>query len=107
MSREFGDHCGGYFHDKIYSCLEDLKHEAGEDFHKKFVPLFQELYEVAYAIASVEAGDSCIDRSIFQSMESIPKMKKVLEDIENELRPYRRVAETAVRKALDEQTKAS
>ena len=100
MSREFGEYGGGgYFHDKLRSCLEDLKEQAGQDFHKEFIPLFEELYEIAYAISSVEACDSCIDRTIFQSMESVPKMKKCLDKIEDKLRPYRRVAEEAVRKS--------
>lgn len=98
MSREFGEYGGGgYFHDKLRNALEDLQHEAREDFHKKFIPLFEQLYELAYAIASVEAGDSCIDRSIFQTMESMPHMRKWMEEMNKELEVYRRVAQEAVR----------
>ena len=108
MSREFGEYGGGgYFHDKMRAALEDLQDCAREDFHKKFIPLFEELYDLAYAISSVEACDSGIDRSIFQALESLPKMKKTLNEIQEDLTAYRRVAEAAVRKAVDEQTKAS
>lgn len=98
MSREFGDYGGGgYFHSKVESALNDLKEESRDEFHRKFIPLFEELYLISYAIASVEAGDSCIDRSIFQTMESIPKMERWIEKMNQDLEVYRRVAQEAIR----------
>lgn len=98
MSREFGENPGGFFHTKIDNAKHDLIEESNNAFHLKFVPLLSELYELAYAISSVEAGDSCDDRSVFQAMESVPKMIKILKEIdETELSKYRRVAEEAVR----------
>ena len=99
MSREFGEHGSGFFHEKLYSCLEDLKFEAKEDFHQKFIPLYRELYEIAYAISSVEAGDSCIDRSIFETMNRLPAIKDIVKDLEDTVYPYRRIAEEAVKNA--------
>ena len=97
MSREFGN--GQYFfHEKIRGAKEDLIEESRNNFHAQFIPLLDELYELAYAISSVEAGDSCEDRSIFKAMESVPKMIEILKNIdEKELSKYRRVAEEAVR----------
>ena len=101
MSREFGENRGSFFHGKLYACMEDLRGEAREDFHKKFIPLFEELYEIAWAISSVEAGDSCIDRSIMETMQRIPRMKQFIKNMEDYLTPYQRVAEEAVRKAVE------
>ena len=101
MSREFGEGPGGFFHDKIRNARDDIKHEADWNLHKKFAPLFDELYELAYAISSVEAGDSCLDRTILELMDRLPKIKKWTEDMEEEIEPYRRVAESAVRKAVN------
>ena len=106
MSREFGEYNGGgYFHDKIRSALEDLRTEADTSFHKEFIPLFESLYEIAYAISSVEAGDSLLYRSINTTLEELPRMKKQLSDLEDHLAPYQEVAREAVRNYIHEQEK--
>lgn len=96
MSREFGDHTGGYFHDKVRGCVDDLKEEATEEFHKEFIPLFESLYEIAYAIASVEACDSSLPRTINTTIEELPRLKRAIAQIEQKVEPYKRVAEYAV-----------
>lgn len=101
MSREFGQYCAGYFHDNLRRATEDLKEEAREDFHKQFIPLFEELYEIAYAISSVEACDSSIDRSVFETIERMPAIKKSIQKLEDYLYPFSEVARTAVRNALE------
>ena len=105
MSREFGENGNGFFHDKIRNALEDLEHEAVTGFHKEFIPLFESLYEIAYAISSVEAGDSLLNRSISTTMEELPKIKKFIADMEETLHPYKKVAEDAVREYIASQEK--
>lgn len=105
MSREFGEYGQGFFHEKLFNCLEDLKFEAREDFHRKFIPLFRELYEIAYAISSVEACDSSIDRTVFETINRLPKIKETIKDLENTVEPYKRVAEEAVRQAVKKDRK--
>tara|TARA_R100000951_G_scaffold101420_1_gene92927 strand:+ start:20613 stop:20936 length:324 start_codon:yes stop_codon:yes gene_type:complete len=105
MSREFGNYIGGYFHDKVRNALEDLEQEAGTGFHKEFIPLFESLYEIAYAISSVEACDSSLDRSIRTTIEQLPKLKQTLKDLEDSVYPYQQVARNAVREYIREQEK--
>jgi len=105
MSREFGEYMGGYFHDKIRNALYDLENESFHGLHKEFIPLFKSLYEVAYAISSVEAGDSNIERTISTTLLELPRMKKCLADVEESLKPYKQVAEDAVRKHIAEEVK--
>ncbi len=103
MSREFGGNggYGGFFHDKIRNAKEDLEGEASFELHKEFIPLLESLYEIAYAISSVEAGDSCIDRTISTTLQELPKMKKWVAKMEESLRPYQDVAEAAVRDYIE------
>lgn len=97
MSREFGEESGYmFFHGKIQSAKEDLE-DASFDFHKKFIPLFEDLYEIAYAISSVEAGDSGEARSIIKTIQKIDSLRKNISNIEDSLRPYQDVMEQAVR----------
>lgn len=106
MSREFGEYgSSGYFHEKIRSALRDLQNEANYEFHKKFIPLFQELHKIAYAISSVEAGDSGLYRSVMETIDKLPKMKKALEELEIYIEPYSDVAREAVTKALKDKVK--
>jgi hypothetical protein len=57
MSREFGSNRAEFFHDKIRACISDIEEEAlcGQTISLK--PLFEDLYILAYAISSLEAGD--------------------------------------------------
>ena len=102
MSREFGDYIGGYFHEKIHGALEDLHVESKNEFHRKFIPLLKELYEVAYAISSVEACDSGQYRSILETINRLPAMRKALNEIDEAIRPYQDVIEEAIRQKTEE-----
>ena len=84
MSREFGDYIGGYFHDKIYHATDDLRH-ADFELHKKLVPFFESLYEVAYQISNVEASDSGEYASIEALKKQIPVMITELERLKTEI----------------------
>ena len=102
MSREFGDCVGGYFHQKIGSALNDLMDESKNELHRQFIPLFKELYEIAYVISSVEAADSGQYRSIIETINRLPKMREELNRIEESLRPYKDVMEEAIRQKTEE-----
>lgn len=84
MSREFGEYVGGYFHDKIESATQDLE-DAHYSLHKKLIPVLESLYEIAYAISSVEAGDSGEERSIEAFKKHIPYMVLQLEGIDRQI----------------------
>ena len=105
MSREFGNYYGGYFHDKIQNALTDLEQEAGTGFHKEFIPLFESLYEIAYAISSVEACDSSLSRSIITTIDELPKMMKTLKNLEKSVEVYQQVSRNAIRQYINEQEK--
>ena len=57
MSREFGSNRAEFFHDKIRACIEDIEDEGTYPQTLGLLPLFKNLYEIAYAISSLEAGD--------------------------------------------------
>jgi hypothetical protein len=96
MSREFGENQGTFFHEKLRACMEDLQWESNDEFHKKFIPLFEILYQIGWDISSVEAGDSCKDRSIISVIDNLSHIKKWVEMMEGELEPYKRVMEEAI-----------
>ena len=102
MSREFGEYNGGgYFHHKIGGALNDLIDDAQYDLHKQFIPFFRELYEIAYAISSVEASDSSLSRTITEMINRLPKLKEEITILERSIQPYKDVAEDAIRKMTD------
>lgn len=84
MSREFGECICGYFHNKIESAAHDLE-DAHYSLHKKLIPVLDSLYKIAYAISSVEAGDSGEERSIEAFKEHIPFMILQLEGIDRHI----------------------
>jgi hypothetical protein len=100
MSREFGSYTNGYFHDQMKYAAEDLG-GSGDPLSRLWGKFFDEFYHVAYAISSSEACDSGRDRPILETIERIDRLKKVLWEIEQYVRPYKDVAETAVRRALE------
>jgi len=105
MSREFGDnnyHNYGFFHDKIRQALDTLKDESRVTHHQQLIPVLEELYEIAYAISSVEACDSGAYRSINEMIHRLPKMRQEISKIEEVLDVYRQVAEDAVRRKSEE-----
>lgn len=101
MSREFGDTLGGFFHDKIRYAAEDCR--TGRDpLTKLWGEFLMEFSEVAYAISTSEACDSGPDFPIFQTLQSLPNLERKLADIRSFVEPYKRVAEQAVRKAVED-----
>jgi hypothetical protein len=97
MSREFGEWLsGGYFHNKIDSCLEDIEEHARTSIHKELVPLFKSLSVIAHDISSVEAGDSGESRSILRMLDEVPKMIKSLKDLNEKLDVYREIISEAI-----------
>lgn len=86
MSREFGEYVGGYFHDKIKSAKKDLE-LANFGLHRKLVPVFESLYNIAHVISSVEAGNSGEYDSREALIVNIPVMLKQLEDLNKKLNP--------------------
>jgi len=101
MSREFGDyHMGGFFHQKIQNAADDLK-GARCEISKQYIPLLEELYQIAWAISSAEECDSGEDRPIFESINRLPRLKAIISDIEDYVEPYKRVAAVAVRDHVD------
>ena len=100
MSGEFGEYGGGgYFHSKIEQCAEDCDGGSAEitrlwgAFLKEFVP-------VAKSISWCEASDSGEDDPIWTSLDQMSRLKEHLSKIEAYLRPFKDVAEQAVRDAL-------
>jgi len=80
MSREFGDHCGGFFHDKVRGAAEDA--ETGRhEITKAVGGLLQALYPLAYAISSAEACDSSEPDPLMRALEQGPKMRDTLDEI--------------------------
>lgn len=97
MSREFGDYTGSmFFHEHVYAAIQDLK-TADFSLHKEFLPLLENLYDVAYAISSVEAGDSGEYRSIMETISKLDAMYKNLDQIKDAVDPYKQVMEEALR----------
>ena len=104
MSRSFGVWgASGFFHQKILNAADDLKDGAEAEISKQYIPLLEELYEIAYTISAVEDGDSGEYAAILESMRRIPRLKEILTDIEIYLEPFRGVAEKAVRDHIEKE----
>lgn len=103
MSREFGSFHGGYFHQKIYEAAEDLRNEAREEFHKEFIDVLGDFYNIAYAISSVEACDASSERSVSEAIIWVPRMIERLKTIDNKLEVYRRLQNEAVKKYMEQE----
>jgi len=100
MSREFGEHSGGFFHRKIESASEDCLESRCKltQMWGEFLKIF---YDVAYEISNYEAADSGLYAPIMESIAKIPEMQKKLFEIDSYLYDYRRIAEEAVRGYCD------
>lgn len=106
MSREFGSYMNGYFHSQMEYAAEDCA--AGDDeLTRLWGGWFRAFYNVSYAIASSEAGDSGPDHSIYETIQAMPVLKRATADIESYLEPYQRVMNLAVRDKLEEIEKDS
>lgn len=101
MSREFGEYySGGYFHDKISYAAEDCK-EGRDQLTRLWGEFLEEFKDVAYQISNSEAADSGPDAPISETIMKMPALKRKLDAIEGFILPYQRVAQEAVRKALE------
>lgn len=98
MSREFGEYLSscGYFHNKVESIKNDLVEHSRVDIHAELIPTLDILYKIAYAISSVEAGDSGQSRSVLVMMEEIPRMIESLKKVDSKLDVYRDVVKRAI-----------
>lgn len=101
MSREFGTYGGGYFHSKMNDAADDLA-GGNDQMTRLWGKFFDAFRDVAYAIASSEAGDSGEEHTVIETIRHLPAMKAALAAIEQHVRGYDDVARDAVRKALDE-----
>lgn len=97
MSREFGSYENGYFHDQLYRGASDCLN-GREEITRKWGAVLMAMEQIAVAISSAEACDSCVDYPILQSMADLPNVCNALKDVEDYLKPFKRVAEEAVRK---------
>jgi len=104
MSREFGSYCNGYFHTQMSQAADDCR-GGREQITRLWGDFLAEFAEVAYSISSCEASDSCVDDPIMQSLRSMPHLEKRLAMIRDYLEPFKRVAETAVREAVEKKKK--
>lgn len=99
MSREFGAYIGGYFYDKVRNAADDCR-DGRDDLTRLWGKFLTEFSDIAYAIASSEACDSGLDYPIFECIERLPRLNAILNEIDHYLRPFRDVAEAAVRARL-------
>lgn len=99
MSREFGDHNGGFFHDKVRGAAEDAsagRHEVTRAWGK----VLEAMQDVTYAIASDEAGDSGPDFPIRESFNAVRGVKAALAGVEAAISTHRSVARDEVKDVL-------
>ena len=95
MSREFGSCAGGYFHTQINDAAGDCL-GGNDELTRLWGKFLLEFYPVAYAIASSEAGNTGSDYPIIKCMEQWASIRDAIDEIDNYLDPYRRVANQAV-----------
>ena len=69
MSGEFGEYDGGYFHDRINICVEDLQ-DAELESSRLWGVALEAFAPVARSISWAEAGDSSEERILHSSMEA-------------------------------------
>lgn len=100
MSGEFGTYGGGYFHSRIADDALDLSGGRCE-ITRKWGRFFKEFAPVARAISWCEACDSDESYPISETLHQMRKMREALDEIEAYLDPFKRVADDAVRKALE------
>lgn len=87
MSREFGEYGGcGYFHDKIAKAKEDA--DGGDTRGAKVMAaLLAPLADMAYAVASEEAGDAGEDMVVSKFAKAFPALRSALHAVEDFIEP--------------------
>ena len=105
MSREFGSYGGtGYFDSKIESVADDLAKGSCE-LTRLWGKWFEEFYDIAYAIANCEAGDSGAYDPILTTIKKLSALKQTMAAIEEYLRVFEDVMEEVVREKAREDSK--
>jgi hypothetical protein len=104
MSREFGSYTSGYFHEQIDNCAVDCL-KGRDPLTRLWGEFLQELYPVAYCIATSEAGDGGPHDSIITTIDKIETLKQKLQNIQGFIDPYKRVAEDAIRQMAEKNNK--
>jgi len=100
MSREFGEHGGGYFHTKIQNAAEDCR--GGQDTLTQLWGKFlEEFAGVAYQIANSEAGDSGPYAPIIETINRLPELQRRLVAVQSYVEPFKLCMQEAVRKAAE------
>ena len=99
MSREFGQYNSGYFHTQMMYAKEDCL--SGDDELTRLWGKFFEAFEdVAYAIATSEAGDSSKAFPIRINIEQMQHINDTLVSIKDYLDPFKEVMDRAVADSL-------
>jgi len=101
MSGEFGEYGNcGYFDTKIKSAAEDCEH-GNSKLTKLWGKLLEDMIDVSHSISWYEACDSSYYNVIMETIKVIPRIRKRLDDIENEVEIYERIIEDVVRERLE------
>lgn len=95
MSREFGSYTSGYFHTQIRTAAEDCL-GGGDKLTQLWGGVLRAFSEVAYAIASSEAGDSGPDFPIWRTITDMPGILAAIHDVQQYVEKYEKVAHLAV-----------
>ena len=104
MSREFGSCSSGYFHQQIQTCAQDCA-GSNDVLVQLWGEFLEEFYDVAYSIASSEAGDSAPYDPIMKTIEKMGILTKKLNNVSDYVASYKRVAEETVRAHTEKKKK--
>lgn len=104
MSREFGECMGGcYMHSHVLYAAQDCEGEDHYPITKLLGTILNELYPLAYAVASHEAADAGPDDPLFTAIQQLPRIRDAIKALEAHVRPYQDVAERAIRSKVKEE----
>lgn len=104
MSREFGSYSSGYFYQQIQTAAEDCVNTK-DPLVQLWGEFLKEFSDVAYSIASSEAGDSAPYDPILETINKMDILAKKLNKIQEYVEPYKRVAEEAIRAHTEKKKK--
>lgn len=91
MSREFGDHGSGFFHNKLSDAADDAK--TGTSIGAKLMAaILDPLSKIAYWVSGEEACDSSDSEVIREMNDQMPAIKGAIHAIDEYLRPSREYA---------------
>jgi hypothetical protein len=95
MSREFGSHNAGYFHQQIESAAEDCL-KGKDDLTKLWGEFLKEFSHVAYAISTSEACDSGPDYPIIETIRRWEGLAQRFHRVAEYIHPFHKVMEEAI-----------